>query len=433
MRLSRRGSLAATLLGSVTAASMMSAAPSASWPTFRGTNRTAVSSETGLLQEWPESGPALLYEIKGAGEGYSSLAIAGGRIYTLGNKLSTASDQDEYLSCFDEATKKQLWKTKTGAAWASGQPAWQSSRSTPTVDGDLVFVMTPFGKLVCCETATGKEVWQKDMRQDFKGDKADGWGYSESVLVDGDRVICTPGKPDMTMVALNRKTGDLIWSASRAEDRGAGHASIAISNIGGTKVYVQTTGGGALGVRADDGQLMWSYPIDQTTAVAPSPIIRDDLVFFAAGYGRGGALLRQVPEAGGKVGFKEIYGLKQALANKHGGIVLVGDYLYGDSDDKGIPFCAELMTGEVKWKERSEEGKNSAAFAAGDGRLYIRFANGRMVLAKADPAAYEEVGSFAVPHSGERPSWAHPVILDGKLYLREQDTILCYDIRAPKQ
>jgi outer membrane protein assembly factor BamB len=433
MRPIRRGLVAASLLGCISTVSTILAAPSDSWPSFRGTNRTAVSSETGLLQEWPTSGPALLYEIKGAGEGYSSLAIAGGRIYTLGNKLSTASDQDEYLSCFDEATKQQLWKTKTGPAWASGQPAWQSSRSTPTVDGDLVFVLTPHGRLVCCETATGKQVWQKDMRKDFKGDKGDGWGYSESVLVDGEHVVCTPGKSEMTMVALNKKTGDLVWSASRPDDRGAGHASIAVSNVGGTKVYVQTTAGGALGVRAEDGELMWSYPIDKTTAVAPSPIIRDDLVFFAAGYGRGGALLRQIPESGGKVRMEQIYGLKQELANKHGGIVLVGDYLYGDSDDKGIPFCAELMTGEVKWKKRSESGKNSAAIVAADGRLYLRFANGTMVLAKADPADYVEVGSFSVPHSGQRPSWAHPVIVDGKLYLREQDTILCYDIRAAKQ
>lgn len=432
MRRIRCGTLAATLLGSSLTVSAMFAATSGSWPTFRGADRSAVSSETGLLQSWPEGGPKLLYEIKGAGRGYSSLAIAGGRIYTLGDAPSTASDDDEYLVCFDEATKKQLWKTKTGPAWNEGQPSWQSSRSTPTVDGDLVYALTPSGVLVCCESATGKERWRKDMRADFHGDKADPWGYSESVLIDGDRLICTPGLSEMTMVALDKTTGALIWSASRPDDRGAGHASIAIAEVGGTRVYVQTTGGGALGVRAEDGELLWSFPIDKTTAVIPSPIVRDDLVFFTAGYNRGGALIRQVPVGDGTIRMEEIYGLRTELANKHGGIVLVGDYLYGDSDDKGIPFCAELMTGEVKWKKRSENGKNSAAFAAADGRLYIRFANGTMVLAKADPADYAEVGSFTVPHSGERPSWAHPVIVDGRMYLREQDTILCYDIRAAK-
>ena len=177
------------------------------------------------------------------------------------------------------------------------------------------------------------------------------------------------------------------------------------------------------------GALHWRYPIDQTVAVIPTPIIRGDLVFFSAGYRRGGALLRQVPQADGGVTIEEIYGLNTDLANKHGGIVLVGDHLYGDSDDKGIPFCAELMTGKILWKQRGS-GKNSATMMAADGHIYIRYSDGTLSLVKADPAEYREVGSFTVPGSGERPSWAHMVILDGLLYLREDDAILCYDLRA---
>ncbi len=411
------------------AGSSLFAAKPDEWPTFRGTDRMAVSKETGLLQSWPEGGPKLLWKAEGAGRGYASLAIANGRMYTLGDAPSTAEDKDEYLVCFDLNEGKQLWKTKTGSAWNQGAPDWQGSRSTPSVDGDLVYVVTPHGELVCCESGTGYEKWRKDLKKEFGGRKGDNWGYSESVLIDGDKVVCTPGGDKTTMAALNKTTGELIWKTVREGDRGAGHASIAISEIGGTRVYVQTTASGALGVRASDGKLMWSYPIDQTTAVIPTPIVRGDLVFFAAGYKRGGALLKQVPASEGDVNVEAVYGINRELANKHGGIVLVGDYLFGDSDDQGIPFCAELMTGTVKWKKRGS-GKRSANFIAADGCLYVRFADGVIVLAKATPEDYQEVGSFKVPGSGERPSWSHPVIVDGKLFLREQDAILCYDIKA---
>ena len=273
-----------------------------------------------------------------------------------------------------------------------------------------------------------EQVWRKNLLKDFEGKKADNWGYSESVLVDGNKLACTPGGDEQTVVALNRLTGETLWTAARPDNRGAGHASMVIATIGGTRVYVQTTGSGAMGVRASDGKLLWTYDIEKTTAVAPTPIVRDNLVFFSAGYRRGGALLKQVPGADGDVSVEEVYPLKTELANKHGGIVLVGNYLYGDSDDQGIPFCAELLTGEVKWKARGS-GRNSACVAAADGHVYFRYADGTMTLVKASPDALEEVGSFKVPGSGDRPSWSHPVIVDGKLYLRESDAILCYELR----
>ena len=406
-----------------------SSARAADWPTFRGSGRTAVAPDTDLLEAWPENGPPLVWETKGAGRGYASLAIVGDRIYTLGDGLSTAADKEEYLSCFDRATGRQLWKTKTGTPWNEGQESWQSSRSTPTVDGDMVYVITPFGTLVACKTADGSEVFRVNLKERFDGKKGDAWGYSESVLIDGDRLICTPGGDKAAVVALDKRTGGDIWACPMGDLRGAGHSSIVISEVKGRKIYVQTTASGPIGVDAASGTLLWRYPIDQTTAVIPTPIIRDDLVFFSAGYRRGGALLRQVPTADGGVTIEEIYGLNTDLANKHGGIVLVGDHLYGDSDDKGIPFCAELMTGKIAWKQRGS-GKNSATVMAADGHVYIRYSDGTVSLVKADPAEYREVSSFAVPGSGERPSWAHMVILDGLLYLREGDAILCYDLRA---
>jgi outer membrane protein assembly factor BamB len=398
-----------------------------SWPTFRGPQRTAVAPDKGLLTKWPEEGPKLVWKGVGAGRGYSSLAIVGGRIYTLGDAPSTAADQDEYLLCFNQADGKQLWKTKTGEAWKSGKPDWQSSRSTPTVDGDRLYVITPHGALVCCKT-TGEELWRKDLKNDFAGIKAESWGYSESVTIDDDKLICTPGGPTNTMVALDKVTGEKRWSASRPEDRGAGHSSIVIANVGGTRVYVQSTGSGAMGVRANDGKLLWTFDIDKTTAVIPTPIVRGDLVFFVAGYGRGGALLKQVQGAGGDVKMEVVYPLKAELANKHGGVVLVGDHLYGDSEDRGIMWCAELLTGAVKWKSRGP-GKNSAAIVAADDHLYVNYADGTMALVKASPDAFEAVSHFELPGSGERPSWSHPVVLDGKLYVREGDLVLCYDVR----
>ena len=413
--------------------SLQKPATAADWPTFRGAERTAVAPDTDLLETWPAAGPRLIWEAAGAGRGYASPAIAGTRIYTLGDGLSTAADKDEYLSCFDRETGKQVWKTKTGQPWSEGAESWQSSRSTPTVDGDMVYVITPHGQLVACATADGKERFRVDLKAQFGGKKGDSWGYSESPLVDDNRLICTPGGEQATLVALDKKTGQLIWSCPMKGDRGAGHSSVVISQPlssqnGGRKVYIQTTGAGAFAVDAETGKFQWAYPIDQTTAVIPTPIVRGDLVFFSAGYKRGGALLRQVPGADGGVTMQEVYGLKKELANKHGGIVLVGDHLYGDSDDAGIPFCAELMTGNVVWKKRGS-GKGSATVVAADGHLYVRFADGTLALAKADPADYVEVATFKIPGSDARPSWSHSVILDGRLYLREQDKILCYDLR----
>ncbi len=408
----------------------LTSAIAANWPNFRGPDRSAVSKETGLLQEWPTEGPTLLWETKGAGRGYASLAIADGKIYTLGDGLSSAEDKDEYLVCFSEEKGEPVWKTKTGTAWTSGQPNWQSSRGTPAVDGDIVCVVTPHGVLVCCETSTGKEIWRKDFKKEFAGKKGDGWGYSESVLIDGDQVVGTPGGDQATVVALDRKTGELKWKSVREGDLGAGHASIVPSEIAGTKVYVQSTASGPMGIRASDGKLLWKYDVQKTTAVIPTPLVRNDLVLFVDGYKNGGAaLLKQVPGENGDIKIEEIYPLNSKLANKHGGVVLVGDYFFGDSDDKGIPYCAELMTGNIKWNKRGS-GANSASFAAADGRLYIHSANGVMALAKASPEEFVEVGSFKVPHSGERPSWSHPVIVNGRLYLREQDYIMCYDVKA---
>lgn len=400
------------------------------WPTFRGADRTAVSSESGLLQTWGENGPKLLWTAKGAGRGYASPAISEGRMYTLGDGISLKDDADEYLTCFNSETGAPVWQTKTGEPWNRGKTSWQGSRATPTVDGDRVYVVTPHGKLVCAKTSNGSIVWTKDFKEDFSGKKKDSWGYSESPLVDGNKIIVTPGGEVSTVVALDKHSGEVIWTCARPEDVGAGHSSVVISQVGGRKVYVQNTGCGPLGVDAETGEMLWDYDIDAPTAFIPSPIIKGDLVYTVAGYGTGGALLRQVAGRGGSVSVKEIYGVRTHLANKHGGVVLVGDNLYFGNEDKNVIKCADLMTGELKWEKRGK-GSGSTSVAYADGQLYLRYQNGTVSLADASTSGFKELSSFKAPESGngDKPSWAHPVISGGRLFLREDDAILCYSIK----
>ena len=389
----------------------------ANWPQWRGPKRDGVSTETGLLKEWPKEGPTLAWKAAGLGKGFSSVTIAAGKLLTMGE-----FNDGQYTICLNLADGKQLWKKRVGDKFDN----YAGPRSSPTFDGPLCYALGANGDLVCLKVADGDEVWRVNFKS-FDGKKGDGWGYSESVLVDGNRLVCTPGGEKATMIALNKKTGAPLWKMSQPGNRGAGHASIVISTIGGTRVYVQTTASGAIGVREKDGKLLWNYDIDGTTAVIPTPIVRDDLVFFTAGYGRGGALLKQVPAGKGEVTVQEIYPLNNKLGNKHGGVVLVGDYLYGDSDDSGVPFCAELMTGKIKWKKRGSGG-GSVAVTAAEGNLYMRYQDGVMALLSAIPEESEEKGNFKIPNVSQ-PSWPHPVIAGGKLYLREQDNLFCYDIK----
>lgn len=399
------------------------------WPTFRGAERSAVSGETGLLDSWPESGPQLLWTATGAGRGYASPAVADGRIYTLGDGPSTAGDDGEYLSCFSAENGKQLWISKTGPAWNEGRSAWQGSRSTPTVDGSRVYVVTPYGKLVCVNSGNGKLIWERDLKEQFGGQKKDGWGYSESPLVDGNKLICTPGGPKATVAALDKTTGETIWQCSRADDVGAGHSSAVISHVAGRKIYVQNTGGGPLGIDAETGEMLWDYDMNPPTAFIPTPVIHGDYVFTVAGYKLGGALLQQVAKPDGGVTIKEIYGPNTELANKHGGVILIDGKLYGGIEDSNALYCADLMTGEILWKSRGS-GSKSISIVAADGKLFLRFENGTIALANVNPGEFKEISSFEAPGSGDstQPSWAHPVISDGKLLIREGDSILCYDV-----
>lgn len=391
-------------------------ATSANWPQFRGPNRDDISPDKGLLRQWPKDGPRLLWKAKGLGGGYSTVAIAAGKIFTLGNLKGQT-----FVVAMSQVDGKQLWATELGKQGGN-------LGCTPTVDGDTVYAIGQEGDVVAIRTGNGEVVWRKNFFKDFAG-KYGGWKFTESPLIDGDQLVCTPGGKDAGIVALNKKTGDVIWKcAIPVKDPTAGYSSIVIANVGGVKQYVQLMAAGVVGVRAKDGKFLWKYEkLGNNTANIPTPIVLGDHIFCAAGYGKGAALLQIVVDKD-DVSVREVY-FKRELTNKHGGVLVVGDHIYGDTDDQGYPYCAEVKTGKVLWKKEARgPGEKSAAVTYADGHLYFRYQNGVMALVEATPKEYKEVSTFKIPDN-RGPSWAHPVVVGGKMYLREGDNLLCYDVR----
>lgn len=397
------------------------------WPQWRGPNRDGISTETGLLKEWPEGGPKLLWNSKtvnggkGVGRGYSSLAVAGGRVFTIGDR-----GKDDMVFALDEATGKELWATRVAQGQGDGP------RSTPTVDGDRVYALSRQGELVCLDVKTGDLHWRKSFKNDFGGRMMSGWDYSESPLVDGSKLIVTPGGDDAALVALDKRTGDVLWKAKVPNLNGAGYASIVIAEVGGVKQYLTLFGRALVSVDARDGKFLWRYnKIANGTANIPTPIIKRDLVFTSTGYNTGAALLQMIPKDGG-VEVKELYFLKgNYLQNHHGGMILLGDYVYGGhGHNNGLPFCLELKTGKFTWGPVRGPGAESAAVVYADGNLYFRYQNGVVAMVEATTKEYRLKGTFQLPGYTGTPGWAHPVIANGKLYIRGNDVMLCYDLRA---
>jgi outer membrane protein assembly factor BamB len=386
----------------------------ADWPQFRGPQRDNISTDSGLLKSWPKDGPRLEWSAKGLGGGYSSISVDGDRIYTLGNKGNKS-----FIVAMERDGGKIVW---TGEIGSSGGYLG----CTPTVEGDHVYALGQEGDVVCLEKKDGKRLWHRNLLKEFGG-RYGGWHYCESPLIDGDQVIVTPGGEEATIVALDKKTGETLWKCPiPTEHTEAGYSSVVIANVGGVKQYVQLFNGGVVGV-STDGRLLWCYEkLGNNTANIPTPVILKDQVLAVAGYGKGGALL-QIRAKGKNAIAKEVY-FKGDLTNKHGGIVVVGDYVYGDTDDSGHPYCIEVKTGKRMWKrERQGKGDGSASVTYADGRLYFHYQNGYVALVEASPEGYKETGSFQVKTEGA--AWAHPVVVGGRFYLREGDTLYCYDVR----
>jgi outer membrane protein assembly factor BamB len=404
-------------------------APASDWPGWRGPNRDGRSPETGLLQEWPAVGPRLLWRAQGIGAGLSSVAVVGDRIYTMGDK-----DGAQHVFALDKGDGRIAWSARVGRPW---DDEYAGPRGTPTVDGDLVYAIGTEGDLVCLEAKGGKERWRKSLPRDFGGAMMSMWKFSESPLVDGDRLVFTPGSRDAALVAVDKKTGQTIWKAAVPDlgpngKEGAAYAGIVISSGAGVKQYVQLMGKGLVGIRASDGRFLWGYNrIANGVANIPTPLVRGDHVFTSTGYQTGAALLHLVAEGEG-VAAREVYFLPAStFQNHHGGAVLVGDHVYaGHGHNKGFPISLDFLTGKVAWGgDIRNAGTGSAAVLYADNRLYFRYQNGVVLLLEAKPTGYSEKGSFTIPEVSH-PSWPHLVVADGRLYVREQDSLYVYDVRS---
>lgn len=408
-------------------------AQAADWPGWRGPARDGKSPETGLLGEWKEGGPPLAWQASGLGGGFSSLAVVGERIYTMGDL-----GERQYVLALDRADGKVVWKTAVGPAWVDG---YGGPRATPAVDGGRVYALSTEGELVCLDAESGGKVWSRNLPRDFGGrmmatGRGTHWKFAESPLVDGDRVVVTPGVPDAALVALDKATGKEVWRAKvpafgdNGAD-GAGYASVVVSNGAGVKQYVTILGRGAVGVEAATGRYLWGYNrIANDVANIPTPLVEGDHVFVSTGYGTGAALLRLEKDGSG-VAAREVYFLPgDDFQNHHGNMVLHRGHVYaGTGHNKGFPISVKLADGAVAWGPVRNQGQGSAAVTFADGRLYMRYQDGLVVLVEATPEEYRERGSFQIP-GVERPSWSHPVVAGGRLYLREQDRLFVYDVSA---
>jgi outer membrane protein assembly factor BamB len=394
------------------------AAKPAEWNQWRGPNRDALSPDTGLLKQWPAEGPSLVWKATGLGGGFSGVSFWGDRVFTMGDQ----SDGSDLIS-FNRVDGKKIWSAAVGKA-GGNDPQRPGPRCTPATDGTWVIALGQFGDLVCVEAATGKERWRKNLVTDFGG-RMPKWNYSESPLLDGDRVLCMPGSPEGTLMAFNKATGAVLWQCKELTDP-ACYTSVITAEIGGVRQYILMTASCVAGVAPTDGKLLWRAERPGKVAVIPSPVYRDNMVFVTSGYGSGCNAFR-ITASDGNVKAEQVYA-NAKLGNHHGGAILVGDYVYS-SIEPGNLMCIEFKTGKVVWQNPSV-GKASLGYA--DGHLIVRSEKdkGTVALVEATPEGYKEKGRFDQPDRSDKNSWPHPVIAGGRLYLRDQDVLLCYELKA---
>jgi outer membrane protein assembly factor BamB len=413
--------------GFVLAAGLLSLASAADWAQWRGPRRTGISEETGLLKEWPKDGPKLLWRIADIGDGYATPSVVGSRIYVLGNR----GMETEFVQALSVQDGKSVWSTRIGNVGSPNQePPYPMARSTPTVDGDTLYALGSDGDLACLETATGKVIWRKSLRGDFGG-KPGKWAYAESPLIDGDVLVATPGGAEATLVALNKKTGAVIWKSAVPGGDAAAYASAIAIDAAGRKQYVQFLDKGVVGVDAKNGQFLWRYEKTSTgPANIPTPVAHDGYV-YSANARRFGAGLVQLHASGDGIAAEEVY-FERDAPNTLGGQILLGKYLYG-TNPKGM-VAAEFVTGKIQWQAPSV-GPGAVQYT--EGRLYVHGENGDVALVEATPEAYREKGRFTPSDQPKRVrsremAWSYPVVANGKLYIRDLGTLWCYDVKDSK-
>jgi outer membrane protein assembly factor BamB len=420
-------------LAAVTGLALAAGAPAADWPQWQGPNRDNHSRDTGLLKEWPKDGPKLLWTFDTAGAGFGSPVVVGDKVFVLGSDDPDKGEK-EFALCIDMKEGKEVWRTPLETATGDYSYGWGSGpRSTPTVDGDKVYVLGAKGDLRCLTTADGKKVWGVNLKKDLGGG-IPGWGYSESVLIDGDHLVCTPGGNKGTLAKLDKKTGEVVWRSTDLKE-GAQYSSIVTTEVG-VKQYVTLLRSGTVGVRASDGKLLWQSKAGANgTAVIPTAIVHDKYVFATSGYGSGCGLLELTPEGDG-VKMKEVY-LNKAMTDKHGGVVRVGDYIYGSSERGGWTCIEYLKLSNDNDKETWKSNKlDSGSICYADDRLYCYGeGKGTCVLIEASPKGWAEHGRFTIPKASKFPRrgghiWTHPVVAQGRLFLRDHEYLFCFDVKG---
>ena len=428
----------------------------ADWPQWQGPDRDGKSADTGLLQEWPEGGPPVAWRVDNLGGGDSAPSIASGKIYGMGNRGG-----EEVVWALSEKDGSEMWVTPLGPAFA--QRASQGKEGpgcTPTVDGERLYVEGLGGNVACLQVQDGKILWQISMTEEFGG-RVPRWSYRESPLVDGDKLICTPGGEDAIMVALNKLTGETIWKSKLPESPagesetpgpsggrrggrrggrggggggGAAYASVIAIDFEGQRQYVQLTANTLVGIAASDGKFLWRYdkPANGWGINCTTPIYHDGMVFASSAYDAGAGLVKLSKDTDGTAKAEEVYSTTE-MQNHHGGMILLDGCLYGASggNEGGALVCLDFKTGKVLWDQRQTAGRRAkGSLALADGRLYYRMEDGTVCLIEPNRAEYIERGRFEQPDRRSQPAWAHPVIANGKLYLRDQDILFCYDIKA---
>ena len=388
------------------------------WTSWRGENRNGASTEKGLLQNWPKKGPKKLWVSNEAGIGYSGFTVQDGILFSMG-----AFDKTEYLIALNENTGKKLWSVQVGELLTNG---WgDGPRMSPTIEDKMVYALGGKGNLICVDIKTGQKIWHKNLPNDLGG-KVPGWGYTESVLIDNGKVICTPGGKEGAIAALDAKSGKTLWRTKNFID-GAQYSSPISVIHNGQAQYIQLVMKNVVGIDPQNGSVLWKTPWAGKVAVIPTPIYSDGFVYITSGYGVGCKLIEI-----GKNAPREIYANK-VMKNHHGGVIKIGEHLYGYSEGVGWT-CQDFKTAELVWNEKKALGKGAITYA--DNRFICQGeGDGKIILIEASPSGWKTHGEFTInPQTKKRNPkgrvWTHPVVCGGKLFLRDQEYILCYDIKG---
>ena len=398
-------------------ANSVSLAQESNWNQFRGPKHDNHAFSTGIAKSWPEGGPKLLWKIEGIGSGYSSVSFYGDKMFTMGD-----IDNQAYVFCLDRATGKELWKSNIGRG-GDGGGRYPGTLGTPACDGETVYAMSQFSDFVALDAKDGKVRWRKNTQSELGGSKMSGWGYAMSPILDGDKILLPIGGEGGTLAAF-RKSGELLWRSSQIKDPAAYTSAVPVT-VGGVQQYLLLTGNNLVGISPADGKILWGATFPGQTAVCSDPVLCGDVIMASCHYNVG-AYFYRLSKEGNNFKVFDFEGARTDLISHHGGIVAVGDHFYLLTNNDLA--CVEAKTGKTVWTNRSV-GKGSIVYV--DGKLIVRSekGDGTIALVEATPSGYKELGRFDQPDRSDKNSWAYPVVVDGKLYIRDQNILLCYDLK----